>query len=70
MKADGGYEAMILGKIKELNHNIYTPTEAEMKLWREAVQPIHEEWIAKNEAKGLPARALYNETKRLIEEYK
>ena len=68
--ADVGYENMIRGKMVELKHDIYTPSEAEMVLWRKAVQPEHEQWIEETEAKGLPARALYNETKRLIAQYK
>ena len=39
-----------------------------MKLWRQAAQPLHDKWIEETEAKGLPARAVYNEAKRLIGE--
>ena len=46
-----------------------TPTPQELKLWKEAVQPVHEKWIADTEAKGLPAKAVYDEAKRLIKEY-
>lgn len=69
IKADNGYEAMVMGKAREMGHTITEPTPEEMKLWREAVQPIHEKWIADTESKGLPARAVYEEAKRLIEEY-
>ena len=69
IKADDGYEAMVLGKAKEMGHTFITPTAEEMKLWVEAVQPIHQEWIAANEAKGLPAQAVYDEAQRLIKEY-
>lgn len=70
IKADNGYEAMVIGKAKEMGHTITTPTPQEMKLWREAVRPIHEKWIADTEAKGLPAKAVYEEAMRLIKEYK
>jgi hypothetical protein len=46
-----------------------TPTPEEMQLWRQAVKPVHQKWIADNEAKGLPAKAIYQEAKRLIKEY-
>lgn len=69
IKADNGYEAMVMGKAREMGHTITTPTPQEMKLWKAAVQPIHDKWIADTEAKGLPARAVYEETKRLIKEY-
>jgi TRAP-type C4-dicarboxylate transport system substrate-binding protein len=69
IKADNGYEAMVMGKAREMGHTITTPTPDEMKLWKEAVQPVHEKWIADTEAKGLPARAVYEEAKRLIAEY-
>ena len=69
IKADNGFEAMVLGKAREMGHTIITPTAEQMKLWIEAVQPIHQKWIADNEAKGLPAQAVYDEAKRLIKEY-
>jgi TRAP-type C4-dicarboxylate transport system substrate-binding protein len=64
-----GYINMVKGMAKEMGHQIYQPTAEEMKLWRQAVQPVHEKWIADTEAKGLPARAVYEEAKRLIKEY-
>jgi TRAP-type C4-dicarboxylate transport system substrate-binding protein len=69
IKADNGYEAMVIGKAKEMGQTFLTPSPEEMQLWREAVRPVHEKWIADNEAKGLPAKAIYEETKRLIKEY-
>jgi TRAP-type C4-dicarboxylate transport system substrate-binding protein len=69
IKADNGYEAMVLGKAREMGHTIITPTPEQMKLWVEAVQPIHQKWIADTEAKGLPAQTVYDEAKRLINAY-
>lgn len=68
IKADSGYEAMVLGKAKEMGHTITNPTPEEMKLWRDAVQPTHDKWIAETAAKGLPAKAVYDEVKKLIQE--
>jgi TRAP-type C4-dicarboxylate transport system substrate-binding protein len=68
INADSGYEAMIIGKAKEMGHTIYSPTPDEMKLWVQAVQPVHDKWVAETGAKGLPAKALYDEVKRLVQE--
>jgi TRAP-type C4-dicarboxylate transport system substrate-binding protein len=66
IKADSGYEAMIIGMIKEKGHKIINPTPQEVQLWKDAVQPTHDKWIADTEAKGLPAKAVYDEIKRLV----
>jgi len=52
-----------------LGHTFIVPNPEEMKLWMEAAKPMHEAWIAETEAKGLPGRAVFEETKRLIEKY-
>lgn len=54
---------------KKMKHDFVYPTAKEMKLWEKAVQPVHEKWIADTEAKGLPAKAVYKEVKRLINKY-
>ena len=69
IKADVGYVAMVIGKAKEMGHTFITPTPAEMKLWREAAQPVHDKWIADTEAKGLPGKAVYKEATRLLKKY-
>jgi TRAP-type C4-dicarboxylate transport system substrate-binding protein len=69
IKGNEGYIAMVIGKAKEMGHTFITPTPAEMKLWREAAQPVHDKWIADTEAKGLPAKAVYKEATRLIKQY-
>jgi TRAP-type transport system periplasmic protein len=70
IKADNGYEAMVLGKAKGMGHTIVTPSAEELTLWRKTVQPVHDKWIKDTEAKGLPAKAVYEEAKRLIKESK
>jgi TRAP-type C4-dicarboxylate transport system substrate-binding protein len=37
--------------------------------WREKVQPLYDKWIAEREAKGLPAKQFFDETRRLFEKY-
>ena len=68
IKMNSGYINMVKGEAKKLGHEFYEPTAEEMTLWKQAVQPAHDKWIADTEAKGLPARAVYEEAKRLIKE--
>lgn len=68
-KADGGYEQMVLGKIKKDKHKITILSPEEIELWQKAVQPAHDKIIAEIEAKGIPARAIVKEIKRLAREY-
>jgi TRAP-type C4-dicarboxylate transport system substrate-binding protein len=68
MGMNTGYIKMVKGEGQKLGHTFYTPTAEEMELWKQAVQPAHEKWIKETEAKGLPARAVYDEAKRLIGE--
>lgn len=44
-------------------------TPEETKQWHDSAKKFHEEWIAKNEAKGLPGRAVYEEAVRLVNKY-
>jgi TRAP-type C4-dicarboxylate transport system substrate-binding protein len=41
----------------------------EMARWKAAVEPLWEEFIAKNEAKGLPARAMVKDLRALSAKY-
>jgi TRAP-type C4-dicarboxylate transport system substrate-binding protein len=50
------------------NFIILTPEE--VKLWRDALIPLREEWVKKQEARGLPARAFMDEMLRLIKQYR
>lgn len=47
-----------------------TLTPEEIKLWRDALLPLREEWVKKQEARGLPARAFMDEMLRLIKQYR
>ena len=69
IKMDLGYEGMVIGQAKEMGHKFIYPTPNEMQQWIDAVQPVHEKWIKETEEKGLPARAVYEEAKRLVKEY-
>lgn len=53
---------------REKGVNVIDITPQEKQLWFDAAKPAHEKWIAENEARGLPARAIYEEAMRLIKE--
>jgi TRAP-type C4-dicarboxylate transport system substrate-binding protein len=55
--------------VKEAGHTITYLTPKELKVWADAAAPIHEEWIAKYEGKGIPAKEIYKEYKKLIKKY-
>jgi TRAP-type transport system periplasmic protein len=70
VKADRADELRIIEVFKKKGHEVYYPTAAEMKLWQAAAKPIHDTWIAENEAKGLPAKKVYDQMQKVIREYK
>jgi TRAP-type C4-dicarboxylate transport system substrate-binding protein len=55
---------------KDANHTISYLTSEELKMWADAATPVHQEWIADNEAKGRQVKAIYEEVKKLILQYK
>jgi hypothetical protein len=60
-------QGMTIKFCKDRNHTFTELTPQEIKVWYDLVKkPIHDRWIAEAEAKGLPGRAVYNETLRLI----
>lgn len=63
-----GEEKWALAYADKHGHTTVTLTPDEMKQWQKLAQPVHEEWIAKNAAKG--GKEIYAELKRLISEYK
>jgi TRAP-type C4-dicarboxylate transport system substrate-binding protein len=67
---DRAEQQRVLADLKKRGHTIYTPTPEEMKLWEESAKGIHEKWIKDVEAKGLPARKIYDRFKTFIAEYR
>lgn len=53
----------------KMKHTIIHPTADQIAQWREGVKPVQEGWITENEAKGRPARAIFEEAQRLIKVY-
>jgi TRAP-type C4-dicarboxylate transport system substrate-binding protein len=54
---------------EEIGNQVIRLTPEEMKLWHDAAQPTHDNWIKEMESKGLPGKKVYDETKRLIKKY-
>jgi TRAP-type transport system periplasmic protein len=52
-----------------LGHKMIKLSPDELRKWYEGAKPVQEEWIAENQKKGLPAKAIFDETKKLIEKY-
>lgn len=59
-----------MNTVREAKHTITYLTPEELKMWADVAAPVHQEWILENEAKGRPAKAIYEEIKRLIQQYK
>ena len=46
---------------------ILTLTEEEAQVWREAAQPVYDEWIAEMEGRGIDGQALIDEARALMD---
>jgi TRAP-type C4-dicarboxylate transport system substrate-binding protein len=69
VKSDIGEIERAMNEGKKLNHTFTYLTPEEIKVWSDLGVSLHNEWIEKMEAKGKPARAIYEEAKRLIAQY-
>lgn len=70
-KLDSGLQKTAVDFCRQKNHKLANLTPEEIKIWYDLVkEPIHNKWIQKAEANGLPGRAVYEETLRLIEVYR
>jgi TRAP-type transport system periplasmic protein len=70
MKADRIEEDRLIAYAKSKGQEVYYPTAEEMKLWRSHAKPVQDKWIADTEAKGLPAKKVFEHLQRIIKEYK
>jgi len=66
---DGG---AIVGRqtAEEAGLDIYDLPAGELAGWKQALAPLHQQWIADMEAKGLPGQEVYDEAVRLAAQYK
>ncbi len=46
-----------------------TLSDEETQVWREAAQPIYDEWVADMNSKGIDGQALIDEAKSLMDAY-
>ncbi len=69
----GGTQADSDGPARQLaadrGNNIITLNEAETAIWRDASQPIYDEWVTDMNSKGIDGQALIDEARMLIEKY-
>ena len=64
---DLGFQKMTMGNAKKMGHSFTYLSSSEVKVWYDLVKkPIHDKWIAEAEAKGLPGKAVYNETLKIL----
>ncbi|MFC1846155.1 TRAP transporter substrate-binding protein [Chloroflexota bacterium] len=55
---------------KKANNPAYhTVSDADFESWIEAVTPMYEKWISDTEAKGKPAKAIFDTALELVEKY-
>jgi TRAP-type C4-dicarboxylate transport system substrate-binding protein len=55
---------------KAMGHAVYELTPQEIEAWAAACQPYTDKFLEETEAKGWPAKKVYEGLKKLIEEYK
>jgi TRAP-type C4-dicarboxylate transport system substrate-binding protein len=48
-------------RMEEAGIEVHELSDEELQRWRELMAPVHQEWIAKREAQGLPAQQAYDE---------
>lgn len=54
---------------EDRGNTIITLTDEETQVWRDAAQPIYEEWVADMDSKGKDGQALIDEARALIAKY-
>ena len=63
-------ELDIKKQLQGMKHSFHIPTVGEYKLWSDLFPQAVEKWIKDEEAKGRPARAIYNQASKLAEKYR
>ena len=53
----------------DMGNNILPVSEEEAQVWREAAQPIYDEWIAEMKEKGIDGQALIDEARQLMADH-
>jgi len=65
-KGDDKTSQLVMDKIRSKGAEIITLTPAEKARWRDLAKPVQDKWLTDLEAKGLPARAVFDEMLRLV----
>lgn len=66
VKFDNEMEKKSIGEAKQAGHVFVELTPQEVQLWADSAgKPVIDKWIADNEAKGLPARKIYEAAKEM-----
>lgn len=67
---DKATQIATINRVKEMNHKITYLTSDQIKIWHDAVkETLIDKWIKDAEDKGLPGKAVYEETLKLINKY-
>ena len=70
-EGDFAFQKISVDECKNWNHTFTYLTPKEIKAWYKLVKgPVHDKWIEETEAKGLPGKAVYKKTLKLIKKYK
>ena len=56
-------------KARKLKHTIIRVSAAEEARWKEAAQPVYDDWVKRIDAKGLPGRKILQDAERIIAEF-
>ena len=68
MEVDEGEIQRATNAGKEMKHTFINLSPQEVQAWAEHATDIHQQWVTEMESKGKPAKAIYEEAKRLIRE--
>ena len=63
--ADGPAREVAVG----MGNDIYTVSGDELDAWREAAQPVYDQWLTEMEGRGIDGQALIDEARALMESY-
>ncbi|KRB70645.1 TRAP transporter substrate-binding protein [Noviherbaspirillum sp. Root189] len=63
------YDSLSRKTIEESGVKVIHPSPEELERWKKAVEPMWEDFIRENEAKGLPARQLVSDLRSLTRKY-
>jgi len=63
------YDAIGKEEAKRVGAEIYTLPPEEKRRWEDRVRSLNEKWVADMEAKGLPGKKIFEETRQLLKKY-